>query len=414
MRALPALPWVCSAFLAASLFSHTVSLRLLLLAAGAALAATAVWQERGALRPLPPIWPYFALWAAWAVLSLAWSIEPERTLKELRNEALYTGIALWICFVAAQARGAARIVLPAVAIAINAAIAVALLTFSFSWEDYLAGPHSGPGDHSSALLTLLPCLAMAGWYGKRAGWPRRTLLVIAVLAALFAASAYATLNRTVWLGFAVQLALLGGLLLWRAERAWLSWARVAGAAAGVIGIVALTFVSVQATREATGVGKALEADHRLLLWPEVIEQIGAQPLTGYGFGRGLLRAPLQADFRALDGHLWHAHNIVLEALLQLGVPGLALLALLLGLLVREGWRYARSADERAMACGIALIAVVAGMLIRNMTDTLFVRQNALLFWGVAGMLLGLPLSRGGSTARTPAPSGAAARAPRPG
>jgi len=37
--------------------------------------------------------------------------------------------------------------------------------------------------------------------------------------------------------------------------------------------------------------------------------------------------------------------------------------------------------------------VVAGMVMRNMTDTLFVRQNALFFWGVAGILLGLPLTR---------------------
>jgi O-antigen ligase len=148
----------------------------------------------------------------------------------------------------------------------------------------------------------------------------------------------------------------------------------------------------------------------LLLWPEIAGQIGERPLTGYGFGRGLLRDPLRADFGALDSYLWHAHNIVLEALLQLGIPGLLLLLLLLGMLVREGWRYARSMDERTMACGFVLIAMVAGMLVRNMTDTLFVRQNALLFWGMAGVLLGLPLSWGGSTGRTPAPSGAAARA----
>jgi hypothetical protein len=33
--------------------------------------------------------------------------------------------------------------------------------------------------------------------------------------------------------------------------------------------------------------------------------------------------------------------------------------------------------------------VLAGMLVRNMTDTLLVRQNALVFWGVVGLLLGL-------------------------
>lgn len=414
VRALPALPLVCSAFLAASLFSHTVALRLLLLLCGAVLAIVALRQERGTLRPLPPAWLAFALWAAWALASLAWSIEPERTLKEWRNEAFYTGIAFWICFVGAQAGNAARVVPPAVALAITAAIGAALYTFTLSWEEYLVGPHSGPGDHSSALLTLLPCLAMAGWYGSRAGWPRLVLLLLAMLGVLFAASAYATLNRTLWLGFAVQLTLLGGLMLSRSEYTQRTMRRALVIAASVIATLVLAFASVQATREATGTGKALQADNRLLLWPEIVEQIGENPLTGYGFGRGLLRDPLRADFAEIDMHLWHAHNIVLEALLQLGIPGLLLLTLLLGSLVREGWRYARSPDERAMACGIALIAVVAGMLMRNMTDTLFVRQNALLFWGVAGILLGLPLSANRPAAGTPAPSSATARAPRPG
>jgi O-antigen ligase len=397
MRALPVLPWVCSAFLAASLFSHTIAARLLLLACGAALAGVALWQERGTLRALPPIWWAFALWAAWAALSMAWSIEPERTAKEFRNEVVYTAVALWVCFVAAQASNAARVVLPVLISAITAAIAIALWTFSMSWEDYIAGPHSGPGDHSSALLTLLPCLVMAAWYGWRVGWPRRWLVLASLLGMLFAASAYATLNRTVWLGFAVQLVLIGALLL-RAERPRITRARIVGIGVGLFAVVAVTLFSVQETREATSVGKTLQADNRLLLWPEIIEQIEAKPLLGYGFGRGLLREPLREDFGAIDRHLWHAHNIVLEALIQLGIPGLALLALLLGLLAREGWRYARSMDPRAMACGISLIAMLAGMLTRNMTDTLFVRQNALLFWGMAGVLLGLPPRHGSTVA----------------
>ena len=415
MRALPVLPWICSAFLAASLFSHTVAARLLLLLCGAALAGIALWQERGSLKPLPPVWIAFALWAAWGLASLAWSIEPERSAKEWRNEVVYTGLALWICFVAAQAQNAARVVLPTVAIGITAAIGVALYTFRLGWEQYLVGLHSGPGDHSSALLTLLPCLAMAAWYASRAGGPRWVMALFGLLGVLFAASAYATLNRTVWLGVAVQLAVLGGLMLLRSEHTAVTARRAVTIFASVAAILLVCFAAVQATREAAGIGQTVaKADHRLQLWPEILEQIGEKPFTGYGFGRGLLRDPLREDFGAIDLHLWHAHNIVLEAMIQLGIPGLIFLAILLGMLVRQGWRYSRSMDDRTLACGIALIAVVAGMLMRNMTDTLFVRQNALLFWGVAGVLLGLPLSRSGPAIRIPAPSDAIARAPRPG
>jgi O-antigen ligase len=144
--------------------------------------------------------------------------------------------------------------------------------------------------------------------------------------------------------------------------------------------------------ERSGVSaNALHQDSRLALWPKVVEYIEARPLTGYGFGRGVLGARLQEDLGEVDHHLWHAHNIFLEVLLQLGVPGAALLLVLLGAIAREGWRAARDLDQAGAACGIALLAIVAGMLVRNMTDTLLVRQNALLFWGVTGLLLGTTL-----------------------
>jgi hypothetical protein len=80
----------CAALLLAStLFSHTVALRLTL---------------------------------------LGWSVELERSSRELRNEVLYTGLALWTCHVAAQARPAPRIILPTVA-AVAALLCGLALTF---------------------------------------------------------------------------------------------------------------------------------------------------------------------------------------------------------------------------------------------------------------------------------------------
>ena len=50
--------------------------------------------------------------------------------------------------------------------------------------------------------------------------------------------------------------------------------------------------------------------------------------------------------------------------------------------LRQGLRFAADSSAITAACGMALIAVLAGMLTRNMTDMLLVRQNSLLFWGV--------------------------------
>jgi O-antigen ligase len=232
---------------------------------------------------------------------------------------------------------------------------------------------------------------MAAWLAMRRSVPLFVRAAPLVLMGLYLASAYTTLNRTIWLGFIVQLLLLALLLGSRlavvpqtARRYTLFTAAtiiaLAGAAASVL-------ILVQEQRQAMG-ASPLEGDTRLALWPVIAQYIEQRPLTGYGFGRGLLREALGAKLGAIDAHLWHAHNYFLEALIQIGVPGLFLVLILIGVTVRHGWLLARDSHEAVAACGIALVCVVAGMLIRNMTDTLLVRQSALLYWALVGALLG--------------------------
>src|SRR4029077_15963964 len=127
----------------------------------------AIARDGRSLKLLPPFWLLILLWALWAIASLAWSLEPERPVKELRSELGLTFAAFWLCFVAAQARDAARIVCIVVGIAGIALCADAI---------YVAAPGAqgwfgGPGNLSSALLVLLPCSLAAAWYGQRTGWP---------------------------------------------------------------------------------------------------------------------------------------------------------------------------------------------------------------------------------------------------
>ena len=382
MRVHGAAAVVAALFLGSSMFGHNVALRLFLLGTGIVLASVVVARKEP-VHVLPPIWLPFLLWGMWAALSLAWSLEPERTLKEWRNEVFYTGAALWICYVSAQARDAPRLFLSIVAAAAALVCSIAMYEFSRGWEGYLVGWHGGPGDHSSALLALMPCVAMAAWVFSRRGrlWPAAALW--ALVANLFA-SAYTTLNRTIWGALAVEFVIIGFLVLARAR------GKVAAIAVtlGVVAGCGAMLLNVQAQREALG-GTPMQRDHRLELWPQILVRIEERPLTGYGFGRGILREALQKKFSTLDEHLWHAHNIFLEALIQGGAPAVVLLLVLLGAIAREGWRLGRNDNEATAACGIALLAVLAGMLARNMTDTLLVRQNALLFWGMSGVLMGM-------------------------
>jgi O-antigen ligase len=378
--------WSAAFFLSSVLFSHTVALRLVLLIIGLAFSLRAIAIDRKSIRVVPPLWPAFVLWGTWTALSIAWSLEPERSVKEWHNEIAYVAVALWVCFVAAQAPRAARIVLPVFAVAAVGVCAVALYHFRQGVGPYTAGWHGGIGNHSSALLTLMPCAVMAAWYARQAGWPRLTQ-ASGLLAALFAISAYTTLNRTVWLGFALQFILMGALLVRRSRLVLTRRAKAMAIAAAlaVLAVSAVITFGVQAEREATGAARPLSLDPRLALWPEIVERIEARPLTGYGFGRGALRDSLTRELG--ETYLWHSHNLILDSVIQVGFPGLVLLLVLLGATLREGWRLAKDRSDAAAACGIAIIAVVAGMLMRNMTDVLWVRQNALLYWGVIGVLL---------------------------
>lgn len=380
--------WAAAFFLASCLFSHTVALRLMMLAAGAGLCTWALWKGRGAIRGAPPIWPIFALWAAWAALSIGWSEDAARSVKEFRNEFAYTGIALWMCYVAAQARQAGRAIAVIVGTAAVGFCILSLYNFAIGLEASAHGFYAGPGTHSSIVLFLMPCALLMAWYAMRVGLARWICASGMGLALLLAASAYATLNRTVWLGFAAQALLILCLLPARtggfSTRHKLAVAILAAAIPAAA--LAMTWI-VHAERVAAGAPSAIEKDARAIIWPEALELAEERPFTGYGVGRGMLRRTLQSETG--DGLAWHAHNLFLDTVLQMGLPGLALLLLLLAAILREARRLAWTGDPISLACGAALAALVVGMLVRNMTDLLWVRQTALLFWGLTGVLLGL-------------------------
>jgi len=391
--------WAAGFFLASCLFSHTVAPRLSLLLLGAGFSAWTVLNERSSVHRIPPVWLAFALWAAWSALSIAWSADVARSVKEFHNEFLYTGLALWMCYVAAQAPNALRAIPSVVALAAGGACAAALYNYPQGDAAYAKGLHGGAGNHSSMLLALMPLAITAWWYAARTRAGRWVPAAAVALALLFVVSAYTTLNRTVWLGFAAELLIMLGLAVAARQRPWHVRTKIQLAVIAMVipvTAIAMTWL-VHGERVEKGAPAELKKDVRTVIWPEAFELVEERPWTGYGVGRGLLRDTLTKETH--EGLAWHAHNLFLDTLLQTGAPGLALLCLLLASLLREAWRLARGPDPAAAACGIALAGIVVGMLVRNMTDVLWVRHNALLFWGVAGALLGWARSR------TAAPAG---------
>jgi O-antigen ligase len=130
-------------------------------------------------------------------------------------------------------------------------------------------------------------------------------------------------------------------------------------------------------------------DERPIIWDAATEFARARPWLGYGYGREILGARFRETLGPLKmGQPYaHGHNVVLDAELQMGVPGVAAYALLMMALL-AAFLEARKREGGA-PLAIAGVAMLAGYFTKNLTDDFFFRPSSLVFWAIAGMLLGL-------------------------
>jgi O-antigen ligase len=139
---------------------------------------------------------------------------------------------------------------------------------------------------------------------------------------------------------------------------------------------------------------ALENDARPRVWKKVGEEILEHPWTGAGFGRAVMGKAYPDLLPADESEaFWHPHNLVLTYGISAGVPGMVAVLALFGSLAWRFWRLARRGEPLARLAGLAGTGMVAGVLARNMANDFFVRDEALLFWALAGMLFGYALRR---------------------
>ena len=88
-----------------------------------------------------------------------------------------------------------------------------------------------------------------------------------------------------------------------------------------------------------------------------------------------------------DPTLTHAHNVFASVWLQTGAIGLALFV---AALAAAAWRfagYARARDDTLALVGIVGLAILAGVLVKNLTDDFFFRTNARFLWTALALLV---------------------------
>ena len=136
----------------------------------------------------------------------------------------------------------------------------------------------------------------------------------------------------------------------------------------------------------TGVWEFTSGDPRGELWHFAVRQIAEHPWIGAGLGKLSSRHDFITQFG--DPMLLHSHNMFLNRALETGLPGLLAFLLLLGQVALAFRRVARSADPSIAAIGAAGLALVVGVVVKNLTDDFMVKQSALLFWSLVGAGLG--------------------------
>jgi len=367
----------------------------------ALIAVIASFAGRGERIPSPgaAVLVTLGAWCVWDAASLLWTVHPAYTAGELRREIAWGLMMMAAFYIAARDALAWRLLVAAAlgSFALLAGLAVGLAVSPAGWD--AGGWHNGVGAFSTYLVLVAPLLltllapAPAGFGGGRVC----IIAGIALLALLLTTARLAD-NRMVWIALAAVFATASALaaLRWHAalRRAPLRWL-----APLVALLVVLGLLFAQTAREKaiahfppqTSVARTFADDPRLLVWERTLARVGERPWTGYGFGKSILAQELRSDLH--DPLLSHAHNVFMSQWLQTGAIGLAAFLALLGALA---WRYAgflRSADDTLALLGLIGIALLAGFVVKNLTDDFLFRSNGKEFWALNAALLGFGVRR---------------------
>ncbi|GAB2912046.1 O-antigen ligase family protein [Paraburkholderia jirisanensis] len=398
--------WIaCPVLLFVVMFGHMTAVMFYGLALLLIGTLAAAWS---ALRAGEMHWPLalpIALWGGWTLASAMWSFAPPVTLHAWLDEVLYPLVSFWgFWLLGTKTARPERFVLVT-----WVACGLLVLTSVIYWgqlqpptaDTFLLHYYNRVG-HTST-LALFALTLFAGLLLRGRGWLLAGLTGIAMC--LFIG--LATLNRFFWPTVAVTLF----VALYPLYRRHLLLAAVAIVLVAVAGMGSLELSArirlgpaaaapapsgfqigghpLYLPHSLVGIGDTMSNDTRPRLWafyrdagvPHKWIGIGfGKPLPGLAFKSTMPEALLQFEPVALT----HAHNLFLNTWLQTGVIGVVLQIVLLAALVARFWRL-RRINMWLCAAGIAL---VVGMIMKNITDDFMWQTTILAFWSFAGLMLG--------------------------
>ncbi len=242
------------------------------------------------------------------------------------------------------------------------------------------------------LLPILPLALVALWRWQRL--PQRLFALVSLI--LGTAALVLTYSRGAWMGLVAAGAVFALGIAMRSTRRWPPlWRRLAPLVVLVGGAALLTLLVWQLEPLRVRVLSLLAGredssnNFRINVWLAVLDMIQARPWLGIGPGNDAFNLiyPIyqQPKFNALS-----AYSIPLELTVEAGIPGLlAGLGLVIASL-RQALRLCSSDGALAVpALGIA--AVLSGLAVQGLTDTIFFRPEVqLTFWFCIASLAAAP------------------------
>jgi O-antigen ligase len=394
-----ALLWLAACYIVLMPTTAAKPIRVVLWIAGVMLAVAAVaraLRQREPVASLPgrAVIGCLVFWMLWSTASVLWSPRPAFTLEELRNEVLNNAILIAIFYYVAEDDHAIRTLVAATigGFALHAVLMLGLASHTGDHDTFRW--HFGNGWVATWLALTAPFLALplfARPLGFRGG-PKSILVALALFALLMAAAA-ATENRMIWIAFAAQAMVLSAFAI----RRWPGRAAQRFGKLAVIALLGASFLAAgfvwtlhervpKTAPESESVASTLRNDPRLDLWSRSMESIAERPWIGHGFGKGITGEEMVRDLG--NPLLWHPHNVFLSQWQQTGFIGMAALTGLFVALASRFLRFTRSRDDAVALAGAIGLAVLAGFLLKNMTDDFMVRSAAKEFWAYTAMLLG--------------------------
>ena len=247
----------------------------------------------------------------------------------------------------------------------------------------------GPNQVGGALALLAPLgLALSL---DTTGPSRMARQAAAVVLGLAIFVLVLTQSRSAYVGALVGMAFVGW---WRLRHAaWLLQRRVRRPMLHLtLGLgLALLIAAIAGTWLAPLDSTTDTLTSRLRIWTASLSLIGDHLYSGVGPGQTplVLKSAFPDLTAAVALHIPHAHNLVLQALLDLGLPGSVVLGLLITLAVRGLFVTARiSTDSSRQLLAVGLAGSLLAFLVYGLTDAIAPgARGGLPFWLVLGLAL---------------------------